>query len=541
MAINRRRRYSHRTPYNKNTRMYQQRSRFKSFLNQYIAALKKRNPKTIIFTAGLLLIFVVLPIVLAITLTGSKDVKASTNNSLSDNIVAFADTEATTPTPSPSPSPSPSPTPVLLQYGDEHQVIIEIQEQLMELGYLDFCVTTEHFGTSTQAAVKLYQRQLGEEQTGVVDDGLYKSLMSSDAEKYTLSLEMEGPDVTAVQERLYQMGYIIEKKYLTGYFGDITKEAVIAFQKNNGLTADGKVGMKTTETLYSPDAKANILSFGEESDIVLKYQQKLASLAYLTTTPDGKYGKDTAAAVKLFQEKNALIVDGYLGPATRDLIDSGEAQPNALSIGDSGNTVKNVQKMLVQANCLTSKSTTGYYGSVTEAAVRLFQATNKLSIDGKAGKQTIGLLQAGGYKKASDPITSGSVGSTPSKNKVEQMLAIARSKMGCPYVRGAKGPDKFDCSGFVYWVLKQTGVKQSYLTTYGWRSMTKYTKITNIDALKPGDLILFHLNGMSSSKGHIGIVSKEDLMIHAVNDAVIESSYKQSYWNKRFICAYRIF
>ena len=78
-----------------------------------------------------------------------------------------------------------------------------------------------------------------------------------------------------------------------------------------------KLGPITFETLYSPDAKANILSFGQENDVVLKYQQKLETLAYLTTEPDGKYGKDTTAAVKLFQEKNGLVVDGYLGPANK--------------------------------------------------------------------------------------------------------------------------------------------------------------------------------------------------------------------------------
>ena len=99
----------------------------------------------------------------------------------------------------------------------------------------------------------------------------------------------------------------------------------------------------------------------------------------------------------------------------------------------------------------------------TEASLKLpyvlFQATNKLSIDGKAGKQTIGLLTNGGYKKASEPITSGSVGSSPSADKVADLIAIARTKLGAPYVRGAKGPNSFDCSGFVYWVINQAGIR----------------------------------------------------------------------------------
>jgi peptidoglycan hydrolase-like protein with peptidoglycan-binding domain len=542
MIIRQRRRApSPRTPYNKNTKMVNAKRSISNFFKRYSRAMRKRNSRTIIFTAVVVLIFVVLPVVLIVTLTGSPDVQASSEELSEDAQMAIGELPTPSPSVSPTPSPTPVPTPILLAYGDENPTVILIQERLLELGYLDFLVTTEHFGTSTQAAVMLFERQLGQDQTGIVDDALYEALMSPDAEMYTLYLDAEGDDVRYVQERLYQMGYIIEQSHVTGFFGEITRDAVMQFQKTNSITADGRVGIFTLEALYDPEAKANIISFGEKSDIVLEYQKRLKALAYLTTEPDGDYGKDTTAAVQMFQAKNGLVVDGYLGPATRDLLDSSDALPNALTIGDSGNTVLNVQKMLVDANCLTGSSTTGYYGSVTEAAVLLFQVTNNLARDGKAGKQTIGLLTAGGYTDAATPITSGSVGSTPSAAKVAEMLAVARSKMGAPYVRGAKGPDRFDCSGFVYWVLNQIGVKQSYLTTYGWRSMTKYTKITDINALKPGDIILFHLDGLGSTRGHMGIVSTDSLMIHALNEDVRETGYKQSYWRSRFICAYRIF
>jgi peptidoglycan hydrolase-like protein with peptidoglycan-binding domain len=531
---------SPRTPYNKNTKMVNAKRSISNFFKRYSRAMRKRNPRTIIFTSVVALIFVVLPVVLIVTLTGSPDVQASSELLSEDAQMAIGELPTPSPSVSPTPSPTPKPTPILLTYGDDNPTVILIQERLLELGYLDFLVTTEHFGSSTQAAVMLFERQLGQDQTGIVDDTLYEALMSPDAEMYTLYLEADGDDVRNVQERLYQMGYIIEQSHVTGFFGEITRDAVMQFQKTNNITADGRVGVLTLEALYDPEAKANIISFGEKSDIVLEYQKRLKALAYLTTEPDGDYGNDTTAAVQMFQSKNGLVVDGYLGPATRDLLDSSDALPNALTIGDSGNTVLNVQKMLLDANCITASSTTGYYGSVTEAAVRLFQATNKLAIDGKAGKQTIGLLTSGGYTNAASPITSGSVGSTPSAEKVADMLAVARSKMGAPYVRGAKGPNSFDCSGYVYWVINKIGVKQSYLTTYGWRSMTKYTKITDINALKPGDIILFHLDGLSSTRGHMGIVTSDGTMIHALND-VHESNYYKTYWSSRFICAYRIF
>lgn len=53
-----------------------------------------------------------------------------------------------------------------------------------------------------------------------------------------------GSEVTAVQTDLKELGYYTYSK-TTGYYGKITVAAVKAFQKENGLSADGIVGKKT--------------------------------------------------------------------------------------------------------------------------------------------------------------------------------------------------------------------------------------------------------------------------------------------------------
>lgn len=57
-----------------------------------------------------------------------------------------------------------------------------------------------------------------------------------------------GSGVSQLQRDLKQLGYF---KYplITGYFGSVTESAVIAFQKANKLTADGKVGAKTLQKI----------------------------------------------------------------------------------------------------------------------------------------------------------------------------------------------------------------------------------------------------------------------------------------------------
>lgn len=63
----------------------------------------------------------------------------------------------------------------------------------------------------------------------------------------------QGDEVKNLQSRLYALGYYTGE--IDGQFGPGTREAVTAFQKRNGLGADGIVGGETREVLFSTDAK----------------------------------------------------------------------------------------------------------------------------------------------------------------------------------------------------------------------------------------------------------------------------------------------
>lgn len=454
--------------------------------------------------------------------------------------------EVGAPAPSPSPSPLPSPTPLLISKGTtDSELVPRIQERLMELGYMDEDEPTDYYGPNTKLAVELFQRKHGLEIDGYVGEQTYALLMSDQATKYTVSVGAKGTDVYELQIRLRELGYIDKA---TEYFGTETEAAVKKFQERNGLSADGTVGEMTRELLYSEDAKANAISYGEKSDEVLNYQKKLSTLGYLTSEPDGNFGKDTVAAVKRFQMRNGLIADGYLGPQTKQLLLSKDAEANALAIGMNGRDVEEVQERLVELRYL--KKATGYFGSDTDAAVRSFQSRNGLKADGKVGKQTMSKLFDSGAKKASS--TSGSSGSSGSGSTpsdpgsppadspavtagVETFIAIAESKLGSRYVRAGKGPNTFDCSGFVYWCLNQAGVKQGYMTSASWQKTTKYRRITSMSEIKRGDVI--------SYKGHVGIALGDGKMIDASSSQgkVRITSINSSYWQRNFVAAFRIF
>ena len=85
-------------------------------------------------------------------------------------------------------------------------------------------------------------------------------------------------------------------------------------------------------------------------------------------------------------------------------------------------------------------------------------------------------------------------------------LALAKGKLGAPYVWGAAGPSAFDCSGLIVWAYKQLGVSLPHssatLSTMG-RPVSKA-------ALQPGDLVFFY-----SPVSHVGIYAGNGMVLNA--------------------------
>ena len=433
----------------------------------------------------------------------------------------------------PTSTPTPEPSPMLSSQGVTSEEIIKLQERLMELDYMERDLPTDYFGPVTENSLELFQRKHGLQIDGIYGEETKQLLFSEQARKYTVSIGFSGTDVREIQLRLQELDYL---QKVTDYFGDETEAAVKEFQSRNGLGVDGSVGAQTKEVLFSNEAKAFYYSVGTSGDEVLKLQKRLFALGYLTTEPDGVYGKDTENAIRRFQQKNGFIDDGYAGPQTRTLLFSDEAEKNALGMGDSGIDVQNVQQRLNELKYLNDKAD-GYFGSNTAGAVKAFQKKNGLSIDGKVGAQTLNVLLSDSAKKASTSSSgSSSDNSGSSREKtVDALIEVAKSKLSAKYVLGAKGPNTFDCSGFVYWCLNQIGVKQGYLTSAGWSATSKYPIIDDMEDLKAGDIISF--------KGHVGIALGGGKMIDcAPSDGGVRiGDLNHPYWQKNFIRGYRVF
>ena len=236
----------------------------------------------------------------------------------------------------------------------------------------------------------------------------------------TLKKGMDGDDVYAVQERLYELGYLTVKP--DGIFGNYTEAAVNAFQKNNGLSyQDGMVGSWTIGKLngdplpYSSDSSSSggtitlnrVLSKGMTGADVLAVQRKLYELGYLTVAPDGIFGSYTEAAVTAFQGSfGTSYQDGLVGNWTIEKLNnafvSQDPQENnsafilerSLSKGMSGEDVKRLQEILYELGYLEAVPD-GIFGNYTLAAVNRFQKEQGLSApDGIVGNWTAGKLNA---------------------------------------------------------------------------------------------------------------------------------------------------
>jgi cell wall-associated NlpC family hydrolase len=144
----------------------------------------------------------------------------------------------------------------LLQENDNYPTVSQLQDRLMELGYLDSDEPTTVFNAATTVAVKLFQRTIDEPTDGIATGKLQEQLFSADATPYEIKLGDSGTDVESMQSRLNELGYYEAK--INGYFGVATEEALRAFQTKNKLNADGVFSVDDRDLLYSPEARPKI-------------------------------------------------------------------------------------------------------------------------------------------------------------------------------------------------------------------------------------------------------------------------------------------
>lgn len=285
------------------------------------------------------------------------------------------------------------------------------------------------------------------------------------------------------------------------------------------------------------------LKRGMEKPEVEILQKRLMELGYLDLDePTQKFGPATEAAVERFQRQVnfteslgiQLDIDGIAGLKTLELIYSESAPKYCILFGMEGDDISEVQEQLKDLGYMSV--VTGYYGDTTVASLKSFQSENDLSADGLCGEKTFNLLYS---DEAKESPTKRKEART--KANIDEMISTAKAQLGDPYILGKRGPDSFDCSGLVYYCLKQAGSNRQRLTAAGYAKVSDWEKITSIYDLKKGDLIFFYSDDFSKI-GHVGIVinnSGEMIDASSSNGEVVRRDYITSYWKKHFYCGRR--
>lgn len=100
-----------------------------------------------------------------------------------------------------------------------------------------------------------------------------------------------------------------------------------------------------------------------------------------------------------------------------------------------------------------------------------------------------------------------------------------QTRLGIPYLYGSSGPNRYDCSGFVWSVFRDAGID---FTRASARSLwAASTPVEGNERYKFGTLVF--LNNL----GHMGIVADENGFYHASSSKGITYSPFKGYWEKR--------
>ena len=325
-------------------------------------------------------------------------------------------------------------------------------------------------------------------------------------------------------------------------------------------------------------------SSGLTSSAIADIQSALKALGYLEN-PSGAYDSATRAAIEMFQEDNALPSDGIAGDETLALLLSDSAKNWTLADGiytgdkriwreppkDGVDGWSSITADKISAYSGSSVTSTGAecklgtasvnpnaipigtelyipgYGYAIAADVNAYK--NKINHLTKEPLNMIDLWFASKEdarkweNKHNFTILYRSADARPAREAptADAIAATAKNQVGKEYVLNASGPDEFDCSGLVYYVLNECGIAVDRKDCAGYAQNADWSKIESLGDVKAGDILFFH-SANSSDIQHAGIAVSSKNMIDASSShrKVVKRSCNTDYWNRHFAFARRV-
>lgn len=323
---------------------------------------------------------------------------------------------------------------------------------------------------------------------------------------------------------------------------------------------------------------------GLTSSAVADIQSALKALGYLEN-PSGAYDSATRAAIEMFQEDNALPSDGIAGDETLALLLSDSAKNWTLADGiytgdkriwreppkDGVDGWSSITADKISAYSGSSVTSTGAecklgtasvnpnaipigtelyipgYGYAIASDVNAYK--NKVNHLTKEPLNMIDLWFASKEdarkweNKHNFTILYRSADARPAREAptADAIASTAKNQVGKEYVLNASGPDEFDCSGLVYYVLNECGIAVDRKDCAGYAQNEDWSKIESLSDVKAGDILFFH-SANSSDIQHAGIAVSSKNMIDASSShrKVAERGFQTRYWKEHFAFARRV-
>lgn len=144
------------------------------------------------------------------------------------------------------------------------------------------------------------------------------------------------------------------------------------------------------------------------------------------------------------------------------------------------------QELLQQEQAAAAAAAAAQAAAEAEAKAAAEAAANPSTSGGGGGTNDGGGNNGGGGNTVVYP--SRPVGS------YDSVVGYAMSRIGCPYVWGAEGPDSFDCSGLVTWAYRQVGISLPHQSEAQYSSAAR---VVSVSEARPGDVLWRY--------GHVGI------------------------------------
>ena len=355
---------------------------------------------------------------------------------------------------------------------------------------------------------------------------------------------------------------------------DYNKNAYIEYIRKQKQQAAERYPIATPESYPSS---------GLTSSAIADIQSALKALGYLEN-PSGAYDSATRAAIEMFQEDNALPSDGIAGDETLALLLSDSAKNWTLADGiytgdkriwreppkDGVDGWSSITADKISAYSGSSVTSTGAecklgtasvnpnaipigtelyipgYGYAIAADVNAYK--NKVNHLTKEPLNMIDLWFASKEdarkweNKHNFTILYRSAGARPAREAptADAIVATAKNQVGKEYVLNASGPDEFDCSGLVYYVLNECGIAVDRKDCAGYAQNADWSKIESLGDVKAGDILFFC--GEDGKIRHAGIAASSKNMIDASSShrKVAERGFQTRYWKEHFAFARRV-